>query len=86
MTTTAHPYYRHASPLSVFNPAQGFAADAPMMQRIDVGDSSDDEIPPPMKFSALTRALLESGDGFDHTSPKESAAHDYETPSRAPQL
>ncbi|KAH0218476.1 hypothetical protein KCU86_g2623, partial [Aureobasidium melanogenum] len=59
MTTTAHPYYRHASPLSVFNPAQGFAADAPMMQRIDVGDSSDDEIPPPMKFSALTRALHE---------------------------
>ncbi|KAH0319199.1 kinase-like protein, partial [Aureobasidium melanogenum] len=86
MTTTARPSYRHASPLSVFNPAQGFAADAPMMQRIDVGDSSDDEIPPPMKFSALTRALLESGDGFDHTSPKESAAHDYETPSRAPQL
>ncbi|KEQ61974.1 kinase-like protein [Aureobasidium melanogenum CBS 110374] len=73
MTTAARPYYRHASPLSVFNPAQGFAADAPMMQRIDVGDSSDDEIPPPMKFSALTRALLD-------------AARDYETPSRAPQL
>ncbi|KAG9579034.1 kinase-like protein, partial [Aureobasidium melanogenum] len=86
MTTTARPYYRHASPLSVFNPAQGFAADAPMMQRIDVGDSSDDEIPPPMKFSALTRALLESEEGFDHTSPKENAARDYETPSRAPQL
>ncbi|KAH0323399.1 kinase-like protein, partial [Aureobasidium melanogenum] len=86
MTTAARPYYRHASPLSVFNPAQGFAADAPMMQRIDVGDSSDDEIPPPMKFSALTRALLESEEGFDHTSPKGSAARDYETPSRAPQL
>ncbi|KAG9697497.1 kinase-like protein, partial [Aureobasidium melanogenum] len=86
MTTTARPYYRHASPLSVFNPAQGFAADAPMMQRIDVGDSSDDEIPPPMKFSALTRALLESEEGFDHTSPKENAARDYETPSGAPQL
>ncbi|CAD0089782.1 unnamed protein product [Aureobasidium vineae] len=59
MTTTSRPYYRHGSPLSVFNPAQGFAANAPMMQRIDVGDSSDDEIPPPMKFSALTRALLD---------------------------
>lgn len=86
MTTTARPYYRHGSPLSVFNPAQGFAADAPMMQRIDVGDSSDDEIPPPMKFSALTRALLESEEGFDQTSPKDNAARDYETPSRAPQL
>lgn len=57
-----------------------------MMQRIDVGDSSDDEIPPPMKFSALTRALLESEESFDQTSPKDNAARDYETPSRAPQL
>lgn len=32
-----------------------------MLQRIDVGDSSDDELPQPMKFSALTKALLESG-------------------------
>jgi serine/threonine-protein kinase TTK/MPS1 len=86
MTTTSRPYYRHASPLSVFNPAQGFAADAPMMQRIDVGDSSDDEIPPPMKFSALTRALLESEGGLDNSSPKDNVARDYETPSRAPQL
>ena len=86
MTTTSRPYYRHPSPLSVFNPAQGFAADAPMMQRIDVGDSSDDEIPPPMKFSALTRALLESEGGLDHSSPKDNVARDYETPSRAPQL
>lgn len=32
-----------------------------MLQRIDVGDSSDEESPQPMKFSALTKALLESG-------------------------
>ncbi|THZ32088.1 kinase-like protein [Aureobasidium pullulans] len=86
MSTASRPYYRHGSPLSVFNPAQGFAADAPMMQRIDVGDSSDDEIPPPMKFSALTRALLESEEGIEQSSPKQDTARDYETPSRAPQL
>lgn len=87
MSTTSRPYIqRRGSPLSVFNPAQGFAADAPMMQRIDVGDSSDDEIPPPMKFSALTRALLESEEGFEQSSPKDNGMRDYETPSRAPML
>lgn len=86
-TTTSRPYsHRHGSPLSVFNPAQGFAADAPMMQRIDVGDSSDDEIPPPMKFSALTRALLESEEGLEPSSPKQDNGRDYETPSRAPMV
>lgn len=55
------PQLRRNSPLSMFNQSSGFAADAPMIQRIDVGDSSDDdEIPQPMKFSALTKALLES--------------------------
>lgn len=49
---------RRDSPLSVLGQSQGFAADAPMMQNIDIGDSSDDEIPQPMKLSALTTALL----------------------------
>lgn len=39
-----------------------------MIQRIDVGDSSDDEMPQPMKFSALTTALLES-EAPEHVSP-----------------
>jgi serine/threonine-protein kinase TTK/MPS1 len=89
ITSRPASYYRHASPLSVFNPALGFAADAPMMQRIDVGDSSDDEIPPPMKFSALTRALLESEEvsASVSSSPKQQQhqhVQDYETPSRGP--
>ncbi|KAF2437465.1 kinase-like protein [Karstenula rhodostoma CBS 690.94] len=49
---------RRDSPLSVLGQSQGFAANAPMMQNIDIGDSSDDEIPQPMKLSALTTALL----------------------------
>ena len=52
-----------------------------MIQRIDIGDSSDDEIPQPMKFSALTRALLEaeskSPDRYDDRRRRG------ETPSRA---
>jgi serine/threonine-protein kinase TTK/MPS1 len=49
---------RRESPLSVLGQSHGFSADAPMMQKIDIGDSSDDEIPQPMKLSALTTALL----------------------------
>ena len=52
-----------------------------MIQRIDIGDSSDDEIPQPMKFSALTRALLEA----ESNSPDrhEDRRRRGETPSRA---
>lgn len=39
-----------------------------MMQNIDIGDSSDDEIPQPMKLSALTTALLAQN---DVTSPEK---------------
>ncbi|CAI6286553.1 unnamed protein product [Periconia digitata] len=49
---------RRDSPLSVLGQSQGFSADAPMMQNINIGDSSDDELPQPMKLSALTTALL----------------------------
>lgn len=94
------PYLRRGSPLSIFNPSQGFASDAPMLQQIDVGDSSDDELPQPMKFSALTKALLESGASPDkHENGRESRndSHQYagmedgdhaaiDTPSRAPLL
>ncbi|KAH6637864.1 kinase-like domain-containing protein [Boeremia exigua] len=49
---------RRDSPMSVLGESQGFSANAPMMQNIDIGDSSDDDIPQPMKLSALTTALL----------------------------
>lgn len=50
---------RRDSPLSVLGQSQGFSADAAMLQNINIADSSDDEIPQPMKLSALTEALLE---------------------------
>ncbi|PNS18525.1 Serine/threonine-protein kinase mph1 [Sphaceloma murrayae] len=79
MTTayyTHRPPLRRNSPLSVFGQDNGFAADAPMIQRIDVGDSSDDDIPQPMKFSALTKALLESDAPGQLSSPKQD--HGYQ--------
>ena len=56
---------RRDSPLSVLGQSQGFSANAPMMQNIEIGDSSDDEIPQPMKLSALTTALLAQGNDVD---------------------
>lgn len=53
------PSQRRHSPLSALSHADGFSADAPALQSFSVGDSSDDEIPKPMNFSALTKALLE---------------------------
>lgn len=41
-----------------------------MMQNIDIGDSSDDEIPQPMKLSALTTALLAQN---EVNSPEKAA-------------
>ncbi|KAF4555399.1 Protein kinase domain-containing protein 28 [Elsinoe fawcettii] len=67
------PPLRRNSPLSAFAQNNGFAADAPMMQRIDVGDSSDDDLPQPMKFSALTKALLESDAPGQLSSPKQES-------------
>ncbi|KAF2151297.1 kinase-like protein [Myriangium duriaei CBS 260.36] len=102
MTTAYYshrPPLRRNSPVSLYHQSNGFAADAPMMQRIDVGDSSEDEIPQPMKFSALTRALLESDAPEQLSSPKQEHAEgedesksqrerrlDTDTPSRAPQV
>lgn len=53
--------------------SQGFSANAPMMQNIDIGDSSDDELLKPMKLSALTTALLaqnEAGSPEHSRKPK----------------
>ena len=67
-STTIRP--RRDSPLSVLGQSQGFSANAPMMQNIDIGDSSDDEIPQPMKLSALTTALLAQN---ELNSPEKAA-------------
>lgn len=63
---------RRDSPLSVLGQSQGFRADAPMMQNINIGDSSDDEIPQPMKLSALTTALLAQSQN-ETNSPEKAA-------------
>ena len=76
------PLLRRHSPLSVFSHAHGFAADASMIQSIDVGDSSDDELPQPMKFSALTTALLESEKPEHNNSPLQKKAYVYGEDSR----
>ncbi|KAF2146502.1 uncharacterized protein K452DRAFT_304464 [Aplosporella prunicola CBS 121167] len=49
---------RRESPISILGQSHGFSANAPMMQRIDIGDSSEDEIEQPMKLNPYTRALL----------------------------
>ena len=82
--------------MSVLGESQGFSANAPMMQNIDIGDSSDDEIPQPMKLSALTTALLAQNDvpSPERRKPKlkisrngsasntpERAQHDSVTPA-----
>ncbi|KAF2634666.1 kinase-like protein [Massarina eburnea CBS 473.64] len=64
---------RRDSPLTVLGQSQGFSADAPMMQNIDIGDSSDDEIPQPMKLSALTTALLAQSAHNEASSPLKAA-------------
>lgn len=64
--TQQRPALRRNSPLSVFRNSQGFAANPPMLQNIavedqdDSDDSSGDDAPQPVKFSALTNALLAS--------------------------
>jgi serine/threonine-protein kinase TTK/MPS1 len=64
-----------------------------MMQNIDIGDSSDDEIPQPMKLSALTTALLAQNDVSSpekrkpklkisrHGSGSNTPVHDTVTPA-----
>lgn len=68
--SSARPMQRRESPLSVLGQSHGFSANAPMIQNIDIGDSSDDEIPQPMKLSALTTALLAQN---EVNSPEKAA-------------
>lgn len=80
---------RRDSPMSVLGESQGFSANAPMMQNIDIGDSSDDEIPQPMKLSALTTALLAQNDVMSPEKRKPklkiSRGSASNTPERAQQ-
>ena len=101
MAAVAHPIrpqMRRNSPLSVSNGVHGFSADAPMLKRIDIGDSdSDDEPPPAINFSKVTQALLDDapvpssparqdagheGMRFNRSASTSRASSD--TPSRAP--
>ena len=68
-TTSARPQLRRNSPLSALSHGDGFQADAPMLQRISIGDSSDEDVPKPMNFSALTKALLEDKSNARPKSP-----------------
>lgn len=68
--SSMRPMHRRDSPLDVLGQSHGFSADAPMMQNIDIGDSSDDELPQPMKLSALTTALLAQNEA---NSPEKAA-------------
>ena len=68
----ARPPQRRHSPLSALSHPDGFSADAPALQRFSIGDSSDDEIPKPMNFSALTKALLEDRPAARGQSPPRS--------------
>ncbi|KAF2750674.1 kinase-like protein [Sporormia fimetaria CBS 119925] len=89
---------RRDSPLSVLGQSQGFSADAPMIQNIDIGDSSDDEIPQPMKLSALTTALLAQSElnspektrkpklRISRNSPGGSSTPPHDTVTPAPSL
>ncbi|KAK3059151.1 hypothetical protein LTR09_000717 [Extremus antarcticus] len=101
MAAVAHPtrpVIRRNSPLSVSNGILGFSADAPMIRRIDIGDSdSDDEPPPAIKFSKETQALL-AGAPAASSPPRNEQAYEIprfktsagtirtavDTPSRAP--
>ena len=101
MAAVAHPtrpQIRRNSPLSVSNGVYGFSADAPMLKRIDIGDSdSDDEPPPAIKFSKVTQALLDDAP-VPSSPPRQDAGHEpmrfnrsittsragSDTPSRAP--
>ncbi|KAL9086953.1 MAG: hypothetical protein Q9159_003915 [Coniocarpon cinnabarinum] len=67
---STRPQLRRNSPLSSLGHGEGFQADAPMLQSISVGaESSDEDVPKPMNFSALTKALLEENPGSKPRSP-----------------
>ena len=101
MAAVAHPtrpQIRRNSPLSVSHGVHGISADAPMLKRIDIGDSdSDDEPPPAIKFSKVTQALL-ADEPAPSSPPRQERADDaprfnrsvsanranVDTPSRAP--
>lgn len=63
------PQLRRGSPLSSVATVNGAPAPVSISRQISIGDSSDDEVPAPIKFSASVKALLgEEVSGLD-TSP-----------------
>ncbi|KAF2836398.1 kinase-like protein [Patellaria atrata CBS 101060] len=65
------PMVRRDSPLSALGHSSGFSANAKPLQSFDVGDSSDDERPQPMKLSAYTEALLAQNEVKSPDRPKK---------------
>src|SRR6266536_6178406 len=52
----SRPLLRRGSPLSTVEAGNGNIVS--MSRKYSVGDSSDDDVPAPIKFSAVTKALL----------------------------
>ncbi|KAI9837690.1 MAG: Dual-specificity kinase, spindle pole body (SPB) duplication and spindle checkpoint function [Sclerophora amabilis] len=73
---SSRPTLRRASPLRTKVAANGTSNLAAISQLPSVGDSSDDELPVPMKFSALTKALLN----------QEASMVEASSPSAGPDL
>lgn len=75
---------RRISPSSAGMATRSMAEHAPTTTRpFSVGDSSDDDLPEPMKFSALTRALLEEGVSVIDGSAPAAASGTYHNPTPA---
>lgn len=49
---------RRDSPLAMLGASQGFTDNAPMIQNIQVGDSSDDEAPQPLSLSKYAEEII----------------------------
>ncbi|KAB8356371.1 hypothetical protein FH972_023955 [Carpinus fangiana] len=75
---------RRYSPIPALVNSHGFSANAAPLQSISIGDSSDDEGPPPMvAFSAQTQAILEDRPSLGATSSHASASHNTDLPVRS---
>ena len=65
-TTSSKPLFNRASPA---NNVSGLK-ETPMSRKYSVGDSSDDDVPEPIKFSASVKALLGEDASSLDVSPK----------------
>ncbi|KAF2088225.1 kinase-like protein [Saccharata proteae CBS 121410] len=76
---------RRDSPMSILSQSQGFTANAPMMQRIDIGDSdSDEEIERPMALNPYTAALLRDNNEQRSSPERVSGQHSFSRSGNGP--